>query len=380
MREIKIESLSEFIFEIDKLGTSYFRGEAKDFGETKNTASGYRWLYESNKKFSELISLREKYYQEIGYSLSLKETENFIAYAQHHGLPTELLDVSENPLVSLFFACCENDDQDGFVYSLEKSKTFDLGKYLVTDDVSDQFFDFKKIVIEAILNSGDISDYTIDELLNEKQLLKYIEMNNPNLDNVNSYMDCLKNYNFWMDIENIDSDDYGGADIICSNHEAGLEISRAMVKYFIESSTSIDDLFNSTSKWSYCLTYMGHRNFSDRQYFKIALFEFAFYILDQQANHNFIPVNLMVHKPSVKFDRMINQQGNFIYQNHLYQNGDLLTQRYNTDCTFRVPSNRKQELLLQLDRIGINRKFIYPDHDNIAKYIKENIEQDTKTN
>lgn len=33
MTEIKIESLSQFISEVEKLGESYYRGEAKDFFE-----------------------------------------------------------------------------------------------------------------------------------------------------------------------------------------------------------------------------------------------------------------------------------------------------------------------------------------------------------
>lgn len=38
--------------------------------------------------------------------------------AQHHGLPTRLLDWSLNPLVALFFACTDNFESNGCVYRL----------------------------------------------------------------------------------------------------------------------------------------------------------------------------------------------------------------------------------------------------------------------
>jgi len=39
-----------------------------------------------------------------------------MALAQHHGLPTRLLDWTYNPLVAAFFACLDEHDSDGVIY------------------------------------------------------------------------------------------------------------------------------------------------------------------------------------------------------------------------------------------------------------------------
>lgn len=46
---------------------------------------------------------------------------NVIAKMQHYGLHTRLLDITENPAVALYFACCDNFDKDGEIFTFQKS-------------------------------------------------------------------------------------------------------------------------------------------------------------------------------------------------------------------------------------------------------------------
>ena len=77
---------------------------------------------------------------------------------------------------------------------------------------------------------------------------------------------------------------------------------------------------------------------------------------------NFPPLPILVHRPSVIFDRMLNQQGLFIYQ---------IDKKQTIDYQVVFTITKKTEILKQLDQIGINKKFIFPDVDNIASYIKD---------
>ena len=77
-------------------------------------SSGYR-----KTQFQyDLIEARRDYFREIGYMLDSDSRESFIAYSQHHGLPTELLDITENLIVALYFACENDIDSDGIIYAI----------------------------------------------------------------------------------------------------------------------------------------------------------------------------------------------------------------------------------------------------------------------
>ncbi|KAA3609398.1 MAG: FRG domain-containing protein [Planctomycetota bacterium] len=52
----------------------------------------------------------------------------WLALAQHHGLPTRFLDLTSNPLVACFFAIRKEPKEDGVVYNVRRSYVLSLGR------------------------------------------------------------------------------------------------------------------------------------------------------------------------------------------------------------------------------------------------------------
>lgn len=122
-----IESVADFIqkvnkekeLEPNKSENFYFRGEKKKYPRTIPS------LYRDNEL---ILKGSKNYYQllmnELGYSNLLDSNSqfDFIAEMQHFGAVTRNIDISSNPLVSLFFACedaYEHGKEDGFIYVYE---------------------------------------------------------------------------------------------------------------------------------------------------------------------------------------------------------------------------------------------------------------------
>lgn len=83
-----------------------------------------------------------------------KDDKVLLELAQHYGVPTRLLDFTNNPLVALFF-CCIDDENDGSVYVLNKV----LYKMYINNE--ENIGKSTNIVINEILDyiqKGDITE------------------------------------------------------------------------------------------------------------------------------------------------------------------------------------------------------------------------------
>lgn len=181
--KIEINSLLEFIEYIEvmpkleeekePLRKYYYRGENNVF--PKRVPSIYR-SNENKPIYQRLVNegSREYYlelFEELGWSISNfghKMFEQMIE-VQHYGAVTNVLDVSINPLVALFFACYGSNKTDGKVYV-----------YSVNEVDEEHYFN-RNIAIMTALNFVDRR--LIDSFINFFQEIRSI--NRPGGDDVN---------------------------------------------------------------------------------------------------------------------------------------------------------------------------------------------------
>ncbi|TNS77803.1 FRG domain-containing protein, partial [Escherichia coli] len=113
---------------------TFYRGHSKSSYELvpslyrKNQNGTYRHLASESDLVREILSARPNEFKEDKFTIDK------LVRMQHYGLPTRLLDITSNPLIALYFACCSNPDENGQViaFSTNRKKI----KYFDSDTVS----------------------------------------------------------------------------------------------------------------------------------------------------------------------------------------------------------------------------------------------------
>ena len=171
----KITSVESFLKEISKINSKdkkYFRGH-----------ENFKWelipsLYRDEKlvkKEKEMISeMIQKFPNEFSFTRMIDKLTKF----QHYGLPTRLIDITENPHVALYFACSEkNIKEDGRIYVFaptnENIEYADSYRIAILANISRMPSDF------GTSNLKDYEEKLISKLKDEKNYFEdYLENDN----------------------------------------------------------------------------------------------------------------------------------------------------------------------------------------------------------
>ena len=168
-----VEEILNINHQIEKLNTeeklnsyTYYRGHSswRFLLQPSIYREGNGSLLENeDRMFRDIIASKPHLFNDCNSTLEM------LVKMQHHGIPTRLLDLTDNPLISLFFACNENDEVDKGIH----------GEVTVFNVAQEKFKYYDSDTVSVLANlvkcnfHFDISDFNLTGDVEWRKLCAY---------------------------------------------------------------------------------------------------------------------------------------------------------------------------------------------------------------
>lgn len=384
-------SLSEYLSIISSkdigYGKCYYRGENQKYPCIDSSLVRHYKTKEHklplSRKYKSIIS---DYYEEIGAEINQIQKDYFLAFSQHHRLMTNLIDFTTAPLVALYFACekesylSENDI--GYVYILNNTSTIDATDLL-------NKYSFSNIGYVNIFNT--LSEYRYGE--NSKLMFKeFKNLLNDYCADTSIPVSILKEIRdlcLQSDFTNICKEFLSAHDEIfrnCLSEPFSISSDEGITTSLSQEKNNEQlfkfDFFELTLNLikKYLPDYSFSGDFNIDLYLVLLLLYLndiiiPDYKIGNSKSPKFPPFPYLIYRTPLKFDRIKNQCGVFVYQCFIeYQPKSeplfkVIPQPVKPDISIQI--HNQKDIIKELDQIGINKRFIYGDFDSTAQYINQ---------
>lgn len=394
-----VKSVADFIDKITKIGkihkSVFFRGHSDESFELVPS------IYRKNDKDDDFLFIEneDKIYREIiaksPAEFNGKKTIEALALMQHYGVPTRVLDLTTNALIALYFAC---NEKPGIKGKNGEVLVFDIPKEYVC------FSDSDRVAALSNLAKCDNSFYYKTELLpiyekelklleNKKKDIRIIDK--VSYESLKSYLDELNDVLKYVQKREKDIEKY-----LSSNKKYDFEDSLdSYLQEFVYNykqdenefyedeikneviDTLIKKIENSSIPYSISRTnerYFGkllHNIREDKSYFQPII------------NPNDIG-SVFAVIPKMDNPRIVRQSGAFLLfgikespsleipeNKQIKSMADVPKEwivRGNKDKGKRIliDKSSKNQILKELDMLGINKSSIFPEIESIAESVK----------
>lgn len=318
----------------------------------------------------------KEFYQYTGLHLNSDERKNYLAYCQHHGLKTNLVDVTRDPLAALYFAIMDdqsNNGDDAVLYVFKKSNMLDITDLIIDFpfglDLMDRIGSGDESVIYRLVEYIKRFGIRINPYLGE--LIKAFQAEDTPCSMLTGKIHTIENPT--SDSEYNGSYETGTSikaiEILKKDEEVCEEINkfiRGYLKYYrkeVNESNiqSIREAINNPNPFPYYYIWYVYML---KEYLKFG----SGNLTRNNENLRFIPN--MYYSPTVYFDRMALQSGLFIYQCCFW---GYRGRRYICEI---IPDEKiilrdKETIKQELELLGIEKFRYYGDVDMLAKKLNK---------